>query len=144
MWLHILVSYIHFISIFLLFSTLLLSLITLKEKMVRKSLLLLVKADLSFGIFAITTVATGVLRLFFFGKGVDYYLSNPVFIAKITLFILVGVCSVLPTVHFLKMRKSKEEIIEVENFKLIQLILKIELALLLIIPLLGVAVARGI
>ncbi len=144
MWLHILVSYIHFISIFLLFSTLLLSLITLKEKMVRKSLLLLVKADLSFGIFAITAVATGVLRLFFFGKGVDYYLSNPVFIAKITLFILVGICSILPTAHFLKMRKSKEEIIEVENFKLIQLILKIELALLLIIPLLGVAVARGI
>ncbi len=105
---------------------------------------ILKKADLFFGVFAALTVITGLLRIYYFGKGADYYLSNPIFIAKISLFILVGVISIYPSSQFLKLKNSNKEAQKIKCFKTILFLIKIEFILLLSIPLLAVLVAKGI
>ncbi len=144
MWLYSIVTYLHFISIFILFSTLTVELSIIKKDMTRNSILTFRKTDLFFGIFAGLTILTGLLRMYHFGKGVDYYLSNPLFVLKFSLFILVGLLSIYPTVYFLKIKKSKMETEKIKYFKLILLIIRLELILLLLIPFLGVLVAKGI
>ncbi len=127
-----------------MFSSLVVELTVLKKEMNRKEAGKLVKADLLFGIFAGLTAIFGLLRMFYYGKGVDYYLINPLFIIKLSAFILVGLLSIYPTITFLKLRKTKREIINLKQHKIIKLLIITEIAMLLIIPLLAVLVANGI
>lgn len=144
MWLYSMVTYLHFISIFILLSALIVELSIIKRKMTKSNFVILKKADLFFGVFAFLTAVTGFLRMCYFGKGEDYYLSNPIFVMKFSLFILAGLLSIYPTIQFLKLGKLKLEFIEFEHFKIILFSLRIELILLLVIPLLAVLVAKGI
>ena len=137
------VSYFHILAILLMFSSLVVELTVLKKEMTRKEAVTLVKADLFFGIFAGLTVVFGLLRMFYLGKGVDYYLMNPLFIIKLSVFILVGLLSVYPTVTFLKIRKSIEKKILINRYEKIKFIVVIEIIMLLILPLLAVLVANG-
>ncbi len=144
MWLYSIGTYLHFISIFILFSVLVIELCIIKRKMTYSNFLILKKADLFFGVFAALTVITGLFRIYYFGKGKDYYLTNYIFILKFSLFILVGLLSIYPTLQFLKLGKLKVKFIELKQFKIIVFLLKIELILLLIIPFLAVLVAKGV
>lgn len=110
--------------------------------MTKNSIRLIIKADLLFGIFAGITVITGLLRMFYFGKGVDYYLINPLFIIKLSIFVLIGLLSVYPTITFLKIRKVKDEVINMTQFNTIKLIITVEIILLLLIPFLAILVTN--
>jgi len=44
-----------------------------------------------------------------FEKGAAYYFANHAFLTKLTLFIIVGQLSIVPTVAFLSWRKRGEE-----------------------------------
>ena len=137
------VSYFHIVSIVGLFSSLIVELIFLKREMTMDRAKIVAKADLSFGIFAGLTAIFGLLNMFYFGKGTDYYLRNTLFIIKLSAFILVGLLSTYPTITFLKIRKHKEDIIHLKSQQAIKLIIIVEIALLIIIPFLGVLVANG-
>ena len=137
------ISYFHILAILVMFSSLVMELTVLKKEMNRKEADILVKADLFFGIFAGLTAVFGLLRMFYYGKGADYYLMNPLFIIKLSAFILVGLLSIYPTVTFLKIRKNTEGKIFIKPYKKIKLIILSELIMLLILPLLAVLVANG-
>lgn len=143
MWLYSIVTYLHFISIFILFSALIFELSIIKEKMTSHDFLTLRKADLFFGISAGFTIASGLFRMYYFGKGEEYYLSNPIFILKFSLFIVVGLLSIYPTLQFLKSRNLQIEFVALKYFRTIRFLLIIELILLLIIPFLAILVAKG-
>lgn len=138
------VTYLHFMSIFMLFSALIVELSIIKEKMTSNHIKILRKANLFFGVFAGLTVVTGLLRMYYFGKGVDYYSSNSIFVVKFSLFIIVGFLSIYPTIQFFKLGKFTSETVGIRRFKNILFIIKLELVLLLLIPFLGVLVAKGI
>lgn len=125
-----------------MFSSLIVEMSILNEKMTKNSIRLIIKADLLFGIFAGITVITGLLRMFYFGKGVDYYLINPLFIIKLSIFVLIGLLSVYPTITFLKIRKVKDEVINMTQFNTIKLIITVEIILLLLIPFLAILVTN--
>jgi putative membrane protein len=73
---------------------------------------------------------------------VKYSSKNWVFHTKLTLFIAIGLLSIYPTVFFLKNRKGKaEEVITIPT--IIVWLLRFELLLLAIIPLLAGLMARG-
>ncbi len=137
------ISYFHIVAVLGMFASLVVELTLLKKEMSRKNAAILIKADLSFGIFAILTAVFGLLRMFYFGKGVDYYLINPLFIIKLSAFILVGLLSIYPTVTFLKLRKNLEEKIFIKQYGKIKRIIFIEILMLLILPFLAVLVANG-
>jgi putative membrane protein len=108
----------------------------------------LVMIDGIYGLSSIFVVTTGLLRVFFYAKGSDYYFSNGIFILKFSLFIVVGLLSIVPTITFLKLRKQvkQEDLNEIElpKYRFILLSVRLELIILLLIPLLAVLMANGV
>lgn len=139
----ILIRYLHFLSILFLFGTLLAENILINKTLARREIGRLAAVDAVFGMSAATTLIAGLLLWFKYGKGAEFYLKNPVFHAKLGLFLAVGLLSIYPTVWFIKRRKgAPEERLEVPG-RLIGC-LRLELVLALLIPLLAVLMAKGV
>jgi putative membrane protein len=66
-----------------------------------------------------------------------------VFLAKVALVGLIGLLSIVPTVWFIRNRRA-EEGVHVTVPGRVRAIVKLEVALMLIVPLLAVLMARGI
>jgi len=62
--------------------------------------------DRVFGMSSGVVLAVGLLRVFYFEKGASYYFHSAPFIAKLSLFAIVGLLSIYPTVEFLSWSKS--------------------------------------
>jgi len=57
----------------------------------------LARLDLIYGIAAAAVLATGLARVLLGAKGVGWYVSQPLFHVKITLFVAAGLMSIKPT-----------------------------------------------
>ncbi|WP_423148414.1 DUF2214 family protein [Rubrolithibacter danxiaensis] len=144
MTLEIFLRYLHFISIFTVFSSLVAEHILLKKTLTRKEIGRIAGIDAIYGIAALSILVAG-LTLWFgdVGKPAAFYSANWIFHTKITLFVLVGLLSIYPTVFFIRQRKgSQDEAVEIP--KTVFLCLRIELLLLVIIPLLAALMAKGV
>lgn len=136
--------YLHFLSILTIAATVLGEYLLLKPVMTRQEIGRLSKIDAFYGLAAIVLLGAG-LTLWFGGisKPTFYYSKNWIFHLKVGLFAFVGILSIYPTVFFIKQRKGDAaETITIPS-KLIWMI-RLELILLLIIPLLATLMARGI
>ncbi|MEG0002311.1 MAG: DUF2214 family protein [Comamonas sp.] len=60
----------------------------------------LARLDLIYGIAALALLLTGLARLYWGTKGVSWYVSQPLFHVKVTLFVLVAVLSIKPSLTF--------------------------------------------
>jgi len=139
--------YLHYIGIMLLMGSLISEHLLLKPKMTKEQINSLAITDLIYGMSALLVLATGLLRWFFYGKGSEYYLSNPLFHTKLTLFVILAVLSIFPTIKFLKWRKQvnngQEPDLNEKTVKRLLMYIRLELLILAIIPLLAVMIARG-
>ena len=99
-------AFFHFLAIFLLVTLLAAEAVVLRPGMTPAIVRRLSLYDLLYFLSAMVVLATGLLRLFYGAKGVDFYLHNPWFHAKMGAFVLVGLLSILPTVRFLRWRKA--------------------------------------
>lgn len=140
-------AYLHFLAILLL-----VALLVLEHQLFRLPLTLqrarsLFTIDLMFGIAAGLVLVTGGARALRYGKGLDYYLHNSLFHAKIGLFVMVALLSIYPTVTFLSWRGALKagELPKVprRTSRWVTLIIRFELLALLMIPLLTALMARG-
>lgn len=140
-------AYLHFLTIFVLFA-----LLTLEHQLLRLPLSLararsLFRIDIAFGLAAAAVLASGVARAVWYDKGLDYYLQNSLFHAKVSLFVLIMLLSVYPTLTFLGWRKALKagEVPSISPgvARRIIWIIRIELLLLLLMPLPAVLMARG-
>ena len=144
MTLEIILRYLHFISIFTIVATLVVEHLLLKKEMPRSEVARLAKVDAIYGLAAVTLLGAG-LTLWFsgIGKPTQFYSQNWVFHTKITLFALVGIFSIYPTVFFLKNRKGNpEEVVFIPG--IIFWMVRLELLLLFIIPLLAGLMTKGV
>ena len=64
----------------------------------------LAKVDLVYGIAAIMVLATGVARTVWGVKGTSWYWTNPLLHVKLTLFVIVGLISIFPTMTYFRWR----------------------------------------
>ena len=70
----------------------------------------LARVDQAYGGAALLLLAAGFARVFWGAKGADFYLDNPVFWAKIAVFVAVGLLSIVPTVRYPRwLRQFKTE-----------------------------------
>lgn len=140
----IILRYIHFISIFVIVSCLVSEHLLLKKELSRNSISRLARIDAVYGIAALTLLTAGLtLWLGSIGKPSVYYSKNWIFHTKISFFLLVGLLSIYPTIFFIKNRKGNpEELIQVP--KAVFMMLRLELLILFIIPLLAGLMAKGI
>ena len=61
--------------------------------------------DAVYGLSAGVLLVAGLLRVFYFEKGAQYYFGNTWFLVKFGLFVLVALLSIYPTVAFASWRK---------------------------------------
>jgi putative membrane protein len=141
-------AYLHFLAIVLTAAFLAAEIIVCRKKVPADSITLLGRLDLFYFASAMSALMTGLARLIYGAKGVAFYLGNPFFYVKIGLFLAIGLLSILPTLQFIRWgravredaawRPQQEAVLRARRFILI------EIALLLMIPLFAVLMARGV
>lgn len=137
------VKYLHFVFLFLIVGSLFLELALVKPQLERAAIKRLSIIDNIYGIGSIGILAAGFTLWFAVGKPAAFYTKNWIFHAKIGVFAVVGILSIIPTVFFAKNKKgNQEELVEVP--KKIRTLIKLEILLLFIIPLLAVLMAKGV
>lgn len=142
--LEIVLRYIHFISIFAIAGSLVSEHLLLKKEMTRLELARVARIDAVYGLAALCLLAAGMtLWLGGIGKPSVVYTKNWIFHTKLTCFILIGLLSVYPTIFIIKNRKGNPTEL-VKTPPLIFWMLRFELLLLFIIPLLAGLMAKGI
>jgi putative membrane protein len=145
---HVITAYLHFLSIMALMAMLLAEHVMLQPHMTQLHIKRLAIIDLGYGMAAVAVLMTGVLRFAYFGKGMPYYLGNPLFLVKVGLFLLIALISIYPTVTFLSWRRlingGQHPDVNTKRITRLRYLVRLELGLLLIIPLLAVLMARGI
>lgn len=137
----------HYLSIFILFALLTAEHLLFKPLMDAVGAKRLLRIDIAYGISAGLVLATGAARMLWYGKGLDYYLNNGLFHAKVGLFILIGLLSIIPTLTFFNWRNDllagRAPTITPAQAKRTIWVIRIELLLLLCLPVLASLMARG-
>ncbi|MBL8525713.1 MAG: DUF2214 family protein [Betaproteobacteria bacterium] len=143
-----LLAYFHFAAIFLLFAFLTVEAMMLRNPLDTAGVRLVARVDAWYGASAVMVLISGLLRWFMGAKGSAFYNPNPVFHAKVTLFVLVGLLSIKPTLQFLRwsreLKQNASFLPPLDEQKKLRRLVMIQLHLAAIIPLLAVLMARGI
>lgn len=140
-------AYLHYLAIILTGAFLVGEMVLCRPELDALQVRRLPVLDAMFFISAIVALVTGLLRLFFYAKGVDFYLPNPAFQAKMTLYVIIALLSVRPTLLFLRWRKrlaATGETPPAAEVAQARRLIHVELALLALMPLMAVLMARGI
>jgi putative membrane protein len=140
-----LVRYGHFLGFMLLFASMVAGHLLIAPRLDGRQLRKLAMLDLIAGISVVLLIASGLAMLggLGFGKGATYYLKNGVFHAKLTVFVVVLLLSIKPTVFFLRHR-SLPPGASVDVPRSIVMLQRLQLVLVLLIPLLAILMARGV
>jgi putative membrane protein len=148
MWENAVVAYLHYLSFMVMYAALAVENQTFKQELSLPAAWKVAIADGIYGLSATTVLITGILRVFYFGKGSGFYASNPVFWSKVGLFFFIAFLSLYPTFSFLSwlkdLRRNQAPQVGRAKANWISNIIKVELVGFAIIPLLGALMARGI
>ena len=107
----------------------------------------LARVDIIYMVAAIAVLATGFARTYWGVKGFEWYWHQPLLHIKVTLFVIVGLISIVPTRAFIRWRKALDANgalpAEAEVRKVRKLIM-VQAHLVMLIPLAAVLLARGV
>jgi putative membrane protein len=101
-----LVAFVHHVAAFTLVGALMAELALFEPNLALRQARKIQRVDLTYGISAGVLLMAGFLRVFYFEKGGEYYFHNVFFIAKLSLFIIVALLSIYPTVLFVSWNKQ--------------------------------------
>ena len=140
-------AYLHYVSIIVLGAFLTAELLVCRPGLGPEQVRLLPRLDVVFFAGAILALVTGLLRLFFYAKGVGFYLPNGAFHLKMALYLAIALISVVPTMRFIKWRRALDaggappDAAAVAG---VRRLIHLELTLFALMPLMAVLMARGI
>ncbi|TJZ73886.1 DUF2214 family protein [Chitiniphilus eburneus] len=138
----------HFIAIFMLITFLSIETVLCKRDWMPGAAARLARYDLLYFLMAMLVLATGLARLFLGVHGKDFLLANPVFHAKITVFVVIAAVSIYPTRRFQAWRKAARAdagfVPQPEDLKRVRSCLMVETHLIVLMPIFGALMARGI
>jgi len=141
-------AFLHHIAAFTFFAALVAELVLSREAPTLQSGRTLLRMDAVAGVSAAVVLVVGVLRVLYFEKGSAYYLQNGAFIAKMVLFGVVALLSIVPTLEFLSWRKTlragQAPAPVATKMAQIRRILHLELALVALLILAAAMMARGV
>jgi len=133
--------YLHFIGIMGLASTLVMQHLVIATEVTQKELKKMIFLDIIYAICVLITLIAGLMLWLSVGKDASFYSTNWVFHVKLTLFIVIGLLSIYPTLFFKKSKKMGAEIVKIP--KMIIMLIRMQLLLVFIIPFLGALIAKG-
>jgi putative membrane protein len=102
----VLLAFIHHVAAFTLVGALMVELALFGSNLDLRQARKVQRADLAYGMSAGILLVAGLLRVLYFEKGGAYYFHNGFFIAKMSLFLLVALLSIYPTVLFVSWSKQ--------------------------------------
>lgn len=140
-------AFLHHLCAFTLVAAVAIELTLIRQELTLGSARRLQVTDLVLGIAAGLLLVIGLLRVFFFEKGAEYYWHSHAFLMKFALFIIVSLLSIIPTTEFLSWRDAIREgqvpVMDGGKRKRVTIILHIELAGIVVILLCAAIMARG-
>jgi putative membrane protein len=143
-----LMAFLHHLFAFTLVACVVYEFIAYRQGMTLEEARRIQRADLVYGISAGLLLIVGLLRVFFFEKGVNFYIHSPFFWVKMGAFLIVGLLSIDPTIRYLRWTKTvkagQAPEINDSEFKRTRLILRLELIGIAIILFAAPMMARGV
>lgn len=140
-------AFLHHLAAFTLVSALAIELMLIHQKLNVANIRRLLVADAVLGVSAGTVLVVGLLRVFVFEKGGDYYFSSLAFIIKLGVFLGIAALSLMPTLEFLSWRKAlragKMPDIAERRLRMIQGTIHGEMMGIVVILLCAAIMARG-
>ena len=140
-------AFLHHLCAFTLVSTVAIEFALIRGELTVSAARRLQVTDLVLGIAAGALLVIGLLRVFFFEKGAAYYFHSHAFLAKLSLFIVVGLLSIIPTMEFLSWRGALQAgqvpVIAAKKLRLVTAIIHGELFAIAIILLCAAIMSRG-
>lgn len=141
-------AYIHFIAAFGVVATLFFEWFTFSRAPTAIEARRLALADRWYGLFAGLVLVVGLVRAYAYEKGFEFYLSNPFFHLKVTLFVLIGLLSIYPTVRFARWRPDiqagRAPVVSEAQHKLISRLLSAQMVLLALVLLSASLMANAV
>ncbi len=140
-------AFLHHLCAFTLVAALAIEFALIRSELTLSSARRLQVTDLVLGIAAGALLVIGLLRVFFFEKGASYYFHSHAFLTKLSLFVVVGLASIIPTREFLSWRGAltagQVPVVEARKLRLVTGIIHGELFAIVIILLCAAIMARG-
>jgi len=137
------VRYLHFVTLVVLVGAVLGQAFLLRRELPRREIARLGLLDRIYAVAVIGVLATGLAQWLWVGKPAAFYGENPIFHAKLTLFLLVGLISIYPTLWFNRQRRGDaDETIAVPTA--LRWSVGVEIALIAAMPVLATLMARGV
>jgi putative membrane protein len=140
-------AFLHHVCAFALVSAVAVELALIRQELTLASARKLQAADRLLGIAAGALLVIGLLRVFYFEKGPDYYFHSHAFTAKFSIFVAVGLLSIIPTLEFLSWRKllsaGQVPVISAKKRRLVTAVIHGELLSIVLILLFAAIMARG-
>jgi putative membrane protein len=140
-------AFLHHVCAFTLVSAVAIEFVLIRGELTLSSARRLQLTDMVLGIAAGALLVIGLSRVFLFEKGSDYYFHSHAFMAKFSIFIVIGLLSIIPTIEFLSWRGALEAgqvpAIEARKLKLVTAVIHGELLGIVLILLFAAIMARG-
>lgn len=141
-------AFLHHVAAFTLVATLAVEFVLVRGEVGVENARRLQLTDLIFGISASVILIVGFIRVYYFEKGASYYFHSAPFIAKISLFAVVGLLSIYPTLQFLAWRRESRRgvapSIAPARMRTIRALITAELIGVVLIILCAALMARGV
>lgn len=139
---YVLFRYLHLLAVLALAGGIIIENIAIKPQIDSEDARNLARVDAFCGISALLLLIFGLILWMAVGKPADFYSVNPLFHAKLGLFGLLLASASYPALFFFRNRRFDGDSLTVPAG--VRLCLKLEVGLLLVIPILATLMARGI
>ena len=141
-------AFLHHVAAFTLVAALVVEFVLIRDELTLACARKIRLADMVFGIAAGAVLAVGVLRVLYFEKGPSYYLHSIPFLAKISLFVIVGLLSIYPTVEFAAWGKAvklgRVPVVAAPKLRTLRSVVHYELVGVVLLLLCAALMAKGV
>jgi putative membrane protein len=141
-------AFLHHVAAFTLVAALAVEFVLLRGELTATRARQLLSADRIYGISAGLILLIGFARVFHFEKGASYYFHSIPFIAKLSLFVIIALLSLYPTVQFLSwrtdLRQGRAPAVPGDKLHRMRSIIHLQLGLIAVLILCAALMARGI
>ena len=143
-----LMAFLHHILAFALTACIVYEFIAYRKNMGIAEMRRIQRVELAYGISAGLLILIGLLRVFFFEKGPNFYMNNPFFWVKMNAFLVVGLLSIDPTIRYIRwnrtLRQNAVPEISEQEYRRTRVLLWLEVVGIAVILLAAALMARGI
>lgn len=141
-------AFLHHLAAFTLVSALAVEFILIRDEINVQRARRMRVVDAVFGASAGMVLVVGFLRVFYFEKGAAFYFSNVPFLAKLALFVVIGLLSIYPTLEFLSWGKALKAgqvpVVDAGKLRNIRTVMHWELVGVVLLIVCAALMARGV